>query len=354
MSPVTKRWVGDQWVALGESVAPPEPATATLYSANFPDNGLTSGHTQNITLNETVDLDETFVIISQWGCSGSSNADRNHVQAHFTDEDTLQLRRHNPFGTLDVKVYVIEVPGAQVQHVVDHDVMGTTDTVTIDSVDLSRTFVMTSSRINHFENWGATHNVRGVLDDATTLRLQRSASDNTATASSCVVQMPDGVAVQSGETTISGLSEDETLTAVDLSRSFVVMRGSTPDPGDFSGVNRRRGWVSGRFPDNETLRLERGSSSGDATYAWYVVEWPGVDVSHHSLALEGTNLVDQETIDNASNSFVVGAFRTSDTSALDSQVRPQMFLDDATTLEVSRAEQDGTDESFSEVFVVRL
>ena len=66
-------------------------------------------------------------------------------------------------------------------------------------------------------------------------------------------------------------SRDITITAVNVNKTMVNYLGFTADSGDTSSDHRHRGYV--RLVDSTTIRISRGRSDGDYTYAWEVIEF---------------------------------------------------------------------------------
>jgi len=150
------------------------------------------------------------------------------------------------------------------------------DTVTITSVDLARSFVLIDASTDSttgssgYQSWG----VVGTLTDSTTLTLQRDGgvadAEVTWSVVTCdqgefVVVARDSVIIASGDTTAT-----DSVTECDLGRTMLIY-GSR---GNFAPTETRLGFATGKFNSSTQLEFQRGSTSTTRTISHYeAVEW---------------------------------------------------------------------------------
>lgn len=142
-----------------------------------------------------------------------------------------------------------------------------TENITISPVDASKSIVLISYRVIG----GGTNNVRyvyGRILDSTTLSLVRNTGSSTVSVqvSWQVIEYDSSVTVQSGYLAISTAPQDVTVSAVDLSKSFLVASFAT----NWSSVSQAM-FFRYHMLNNTTIRFE---DSETMLISWYLVSFP--------------------------------------------------------------------------------
>lgn len=157
-----------------------------------------------------------------------------------------------------------------------------TTTATITAVDLTKTFVVASMRINASNSEIGSAMLRAQLTNSTTLTLDRGVDNYDMTEISWqVVQLLDGSSVQSGATTLSsGVSTATvTISTTPLTRSSVFASthtGAGQNGGrtayvadDIVGVAA----VALKLTSTTQIALTRNNTAEAADLTWFVVTW---------------------------------------------------------------------------------
>jgi hypothetical protein len=324
--------------AIGE-IAPK--ATSTLYETTI-GAGVTF---VDVALNEEVNLSETFVILSV--ISSASNASDAYVRGRLTSATTLRVERGGSTSSVAVKAFVVEFPGATVQQI-DATALTPSQSVSIDSVDTSRSFVVLSySAVLVSTGAYSGSSVRGQLTTSTQLTVQRDSNIGSVAVTTFVVELPEDFVVQSGTTTLFGTFTTTSISSVNLTKSFVVATNSG------SASNSDGGLVTTHLANATTLEFNRFVSPAPLVVDWFVVETPAsstIVTSQHQLAASGAS--DTVAVDPAENAFVALAGFTCGANVDYSMAMGGRWLTDDTTL---RLERVGTTSLLTaRVSVVRL
>lgn len=166
----------------------PGDARAETVSGTIPSGALT----QLLTLSQPVDVNASMLIVNIGSASVGNNVGQRAVRARLVDSTTVELERF--VSTLDVEVSVQVVQffdGTTVGHgIVDMAPAQTTVSVSISPVDLTRATAMSSVVLGGAASGGATDetssgepgeaSVTVALTDATTVRLERTAANSSA------------------------------------------------------------------------------------------------------------------------------------------------------------------------------
>lgn len=156
---------------------------------------------------------------------------------------------------------------------------GATVDVTIESVDLAHTFPIVN--INTGETVSNNALVSADLVDATTLRLTRSGTTGDVLVAWQVVQNRSW-SVQRVEGSSTGLAATDTISAVNVDESFIVVSNATTTT---SGAPSSQ--VFGRFLNSTNVELFRNSTDGDFDAIGYVVSVPGANVQRDVTSFSG-------------------------------------------------------------------
>jgi hypothetical protein len=155
---------------------------------------------------------------------------------------------------------------------------GTTTDVAVSSVDVAKTWVVSSSD----GTTSASMGVASHMSAADTLRLRVHTLDSGQRANWQLVTFTDATTVYSGQRTNTGSSVDFTVTAVDTSRSFVWLSAT-----QHAGLADH--YYSARLIDSTTVRMQRTPNSGAGAQSWQIIELPtGASVQYVAAATGGT------------------------------------------------------------------
>jgi len=198
----------------------------------------------------------------------------------------------------------------------------TTGTATITTVgNLAQSVVWGSYQISVFSAQTSSDNwqVDMWLSDASTVTIQRNGTVGTITANVFVIQFHSSVIIQKGTFSMatSGLVSNQTITAVNLAKSFsmhywrITETGQTYD----SGPAARQ--VSGVLTSTTNLQLERdntATSSGPIDGHWWIAEDPGLTVTQQQFLKTTANPVTSTLASSRSvvlaDTFLVASGRT--------------------------------------------
>ena len=267
--------------------------------------------TTTISLNEPVDLTSTFLIFS---FSTSGTEPRFMLTASFSDNETVEFKRTSGVAShsYNTTVYVVEWPGSLVQSFDTTISSGNASaTATINAVDLSRTFVVGSLRSSTSgTSEGERNFVTEDLTSSTSLVLTRESTTDTVVRRSFVVELPSGNSVQKTSHSTTAATNAQTITAVDLNRTFVI--GSSRCGA--GGIDRTI--FSTQFLSSTSLQVRRNTATGTLTAICYVVQIEPKVLEKVDLvgALTVTGLTGSKAADFNPNAFFFANHRTTNAS----------------------------------------
>lgn len=237
----------------------------------------TAETTVNVTLPTAVDLTKSFVLVSVAPNTTSQTTDeRWTVRSRLTTSTNLELSRNESGIAVDVYWQVVQMDGASVQRNLRTLASGAASgTSTITSVSTSNSFLIMSYRgaaaVNGIES---QYMARGTITNGTTLTFNRVSTTNSVDIAWEVVSMSDGTTVQTGarSTTATGNTTlDQTITAVDTSKSFVYL--SAQGGSGTATANLDEASWTGTLTSSTNLRLQRGGSGTNGTVNWQVIRF---------------------------------------------------------------------------------
>lgn len=229
----------------------------------------------------SVDLTKSFPLNSyRYDDANWSNV--TSMRCRLPSATEIRWQSNGGIGAHDFYWQVISWDGATVQHAqLALNGSGDSDTQSITAVDLDRTFIVSSAYTSTGVDSGSDVPI-AALDDTVTVSIARPSGGDAQFNDGWddggwgadVVELPVGYTVQyvTGTITDTNATADVAITAVDTAKAFVIPAGlwgltsghsASGDAGD--------SWATGHLLDTDTLRVTRVSSSGDATYAFYVV-----------------------------------------------------------------------------------
>lgn len=215
---------------------------------------------------------------------------------------------------------------------------GTSIDVTIEAVNLTHAWVRMTSRVDAD---AGSHDVSAVLIDSTTLRLMREASSGTVEISWFVIEDSEATVIR-GQKTFSGLTDTVTISAVDLSKSFISITNRS------TGSPMNSGYVNASFTNNTTIRLEREDSTGDSIVEWQVITISNATVQAGLTTVTGTSATPSISVVDLVSSFLI-LHRSSDGENLHrSHIQGRI----TTTTQVALSRQDSTGQCTVGWFVV--
>ncbi len=145
---------------------------------------------------------------------------------------------------------------------------GSSTTVTISSVDRSKSFLTFSWRGSAGgSDLGERGMVRGFISSNTQLSFARfSSSDEISDIRYFVIEFESGVNVQHKTVTVSGTTADVSINAVNIDKSFII--------GNYYGYNNPSTILTSfQFTSNTNVRAQRNNSAGNSWCAFSVVEF---------------------------------------------------------------------------------
>lgn len=269
---------------------------------------LTEEDTVVETLSHPVNLGEAALFFSL--TTEAQDPAAGLLRGRLLDESTVEFARIEAGPAMEVRWYVVELPGATVQRG-DACIGGTDVTcpggnppldplvLPIATTDVGQSFPLVSHVMGGTE-FGE--------DDFIELRLAAtSLSAYFADAlggmlSYEVVEVP-GATVQSGSLTLADTSTSTTVapTAYDVDRTFALATWRSHDGSSLIGPHV----VRARLDDSGALVLERGVGGAILDITWYVVQLPvgylvqAVDVSMDASTTQTQAAVDAVPIDNS-------------------------------------------------------
>ncbi len=232
--------------------------------------------TQTVTVT-SVNTAKTFVIC-QSDTGGTNTASTTRATCELTNSTTFTITVSAAVAAQTVRWYVVEFfSGVSVQRGLTNLAASLTVAVPIAAVNLAKTFVLTSERINdgnsnRDERWTTT----AQLTSTTNLQLTRTDSA-TATSIAWQVIQVESASVQSGIVTIAINQTVATVTlaaanAVDTSRTFLVF---TQSGGTAVNGIERYYQTTGELTNATTLTFTRAFQNNTANtqvnIAWFAV-----------------------------------------------------------------------------------
>jgi hypothetical protein len=216
-----------------------------------------------------VDPGRSFVLCHNRTNDGTS---RSHVTCELTNATTLTITAGVVNASNVVQWYVVEfTSGIAVQRGLAA-FAGATGTVNFTpltpAVNLAKSFVLISERTtDNTQNVDERWTVRARLTTTTNLELTRNETGPAISVAWQVIQIEDA-AVQSGMTTINNGAAAAAITAVDMTKTFVVFTRRAA-----AATNGREGryQVRGELTNASTLTFTRAGTSDALEIAWFVV-----------------------------------------------------------------------------------
>ena len=190
-----------------------------------------------------------------------------------------------------------------------------TQTVTISSVDITKSFLIFQTRSSGDRPVNAT--VRGRLASATTIEFERSTNEGVPLAIDIqwyVATFGSGVTVQRGTATMSALTVNVTITPVAAMNQAFVLWSMTPNPTELE--NGTDDIIAGDLTSTTNLQFRTNDGSGHIVW-WQVVEFTNpadINVQRGTVAtMTGATLSATATLGTAvdvGHTFVLAGART--------------------------------------------
>ncbi|MCP5481479.1 MAG: hypothetical protein H7A21_08615 [Spirochaetales bacterium] len=230
----------------------------------------------NVTLT-SVDMTKTFVV-----CSFRAAQSLPQFMPHcILNSPTNLLVRYLGACCNNVQVvyYVVEfASGASVQRGEQNGIAGLTQNIALSTVDTTKSFaIIQAQSTDNVNNIDEQLTFTADINGPTNLLLTRNEAGATPNVAWQVVQL-DGATVQSGSTTISGVtSASPAITTVDVSKSFLILsnRGAAASNG-----NDTQMVVRGRL-STTSIALNRGDATNSVHVHYYVVTLDGSSSVQH-------------------------------------------------------------------------
>ncbi len=307
-----------------------------------------TGSTNNAQLNFTiteVNTSKTF-LLGQHKNSLDTLPSKLWFTPVLENGTTISFTRYSAGNTTELKYKTIESSNLTVQRGVESVSNGTYEVnVTLNSVNLTETFVMVSGRCNSTDD-NLHHDgfFSATLPESTRLFLKRSSSENDCDAlvSWQVIEYA-GAEVQSGSESF-GSGETVILDAiseVNLTESFLVFnwRASGSDPTLGSNM------ISGNFSNSSGVSFQRHADNGGANnrvVSWYVVSISNANVQTGggTPATSTSNLDKSISPVNGSKSFVLNSHYDTGAGRQYDDQEAFVYLLNSTTVRIEKANGD--------------
>jgi hypothetical protein len=260
-------------------------------------SGLTpmASASQSISLGGTVEMTRSIVLCY---FRTSSSDPSSAPTCTLADSATIQVTTGASAAAYQVQWYVVEfTSGTVVQRGLEVFAPAVlTRDVSITAVDLSRSFTIVTARIpdNNLRTTDQQRFVRSRLTSDSNLRLARNAASPATcgtgpvacnvTAAWQVVQLADA-SVQSGEFSMTTASASQTITPVNLSKSFVMFSHS---PNAAAGGIEGDYMIAPSLADETTLSFFRNSSTSTIDVSWHVIQMLDETFVQHGTTTDTT------------------------------------------------------------------
>jgi hypothetical protein len=225
----------------------------------------------NVTITSVVTSKSFLVFSTRFN---DANPGMSQVSGRILDSTTLRFQRVVSTGTpaITTEWYVAEFPsGVSVQRGTAPD-PGTTVSVPISTVDVTRSFPIVSYRVAG-TGYGANDFPRAKITTSTNLGLflQTAAIDPTSAIEWQVVEYTYA-SVQTGDISFATTDGSRTasITSVDPARAWVLF---TYDTADGTVANIGQKMVRGLVTNPTTLTFARDGTGQAMTLTWYLVEF---------------------------------------------------------------------------------
>lgn len=279
----------DAWVG----VLAPEPLVLERVQSggvtmDVDDDPSTPGIQRIVTLATPVDPSRSFVL-------GTHSRDSSSPQLNPTFEltgggTTVTITSSAASSGLFAEWQVVTFSsGVQVHRGLETFAPGnTTRNVSLTSIDLSRSFVLTSSRMDtDARDQDERRTILAQFTSDTNLRLTRSESGIAVPVAWQVIEFLDpSVTVQSGTTTIDSGSTSATASFTNNAGAEWLVFNTSGS----AGVNGLESayQTRGQFTSPTQITFDRLNSTGTVTTSWFVVSMPGASVQSGSQEFSDT------------------------------------------------------------------
>jgi hypothetical protein len=173
--------------------------------------------------------------------------------------------------------------------------------ITIDEIDLNKSFLIITQRIA--QDTPTRTFIKGELTSSTNLNLSRSSAGGTPYIRWYLVEWA-GSNVQRGTITNSGTTNEDTITEIDLNKSFLIFNYSNSSTSSTFVGNQ---FTRGIFKDKETVEFIRGQSTGQSNVSYFVVSHEGILVSSQTDSTNASKIeIDIDEINLNDNFLALG------------------------------------------------
>ena len=216
----------------------------------------------------SVEMTRTFLVFST--TLDDDNPANTQVRGELTNSTTLKFTRSGTTGAVTIKWSVVEyATGVTVQRGTTSAVTGTTNNITIASVNTSKSFPIISSSQSG-ATFGGSHFLKAKLTSSTNLEVAVAAA-GTPVVSWQVVEFTNA-SVQSGDehfdTTDNSMTDP--ITSVNTAKSWLVYT-HTSASGSSSNIGQKL--VRGRITNSTTLTFDRSDTGQSMDLTWYLIEF---------------------------------------------------------------------------------
>ena len=246
-------------------------------------------------LGSAVNLSSSLVIIhtrcAAGTCSNNNYANEVFVSANLTDTTTVSFQRASNANTrINISYQVVNfTDGTWVQNKQINMSSGTTASVSMTSVDTTRSFVYHSYQANYYGMSYATNYVN--LVDATHTSITRASSSSSywIYAQVFAIQVPSGLSFTVQSATVSPASTDnydsQAVTSVDMTRSLIVY-SEYGESGAGTGNAYPRPFWAVKLTNSALIEWWRGYNGQAGNIRWYLIEYPITTTTNYQLSVE--------------------------------------------------------------------
>jgi hypothetical protein len=246
------------------------------------------------------DLTDTFMVFTYTTTSTTDNHDSNLVNGEITNTSTMTFERDSFSGNIDGTWYTAETDDESWNVQRGDIVLASTvetNTATITSVDMSKSFVIGSAMSDDITDDWEDSGGSMFLSNSTAVGFERSDGTTSTgvvlTGKYQVVELLGDESVQRGEFTITGLTDTDTITAIDQTETIanIPMVHGTGQGDSTTGADIGQERASIDFQSDTVVRGTVDTDSTQGSWHWEVIEWDiTLGNDHNSTATEYLNL----------------------------------------------------------------
>lgn len=227
------------------------------------------------------------------------------ITGQITNSTTLTFQRFGTSGDVSIKWYVAEFKSGVTVQRGSVVMSSTTVNVSLQSVDLSKSFPIVSLR-NSGSAFGQDDFDRAKLTSSTNLQIKVNASGSNQVCEWQVVEYADSQ-VQTGDVSFAtgDSSKTASISSVDTGKSWLI---NSYQSASGTGSNIGQKLVRGVITNSTTLTFDRDQTGQTMDLTWYLVEFTdGTTIQHNSQSFTSTQTQRDVTISSVNTNLAIAA-----------------------------------------------